>query len=153
MYYINKNYMFRPIEAIIRFCPVSYRSSTYIFATAYQWWDLTSVTCWAGISDLIPSGGWGVIWLGARRMGGLMPLVVGEFIAGMTVAETANTPLHSPEDHLVDIATHTQDNRAPHILPAPDTGCQNAHVHANPQLQSQTTWLHTQKKQPEATHS
>jgi hypothetical protein len=66
--------MFRPLEAIIRFCPMSHRSVIYIYiyiicATAYQWWDLTSVTCWAGISDLIPSWGWGVICLGTASYG------------------------------------------------------------------------------------
>jgi hypothetical protein len=50
--------MFRPIEAIIRFFPMSYRSSIHIMcATVYQWLDLISVTCGAGISDLFPSGG------------------------------------------------------------------------------------------------
>jgi hypothetical protein len=66
---------------------MSYKSSIHIMcATAYQWRDLTSVTCWAGISDLIPIGdvrscGWVL-----RRMAGLMPLVVRGFITGMTVA-------------------------------------------------------------------
>jgi hypothetical protein len=89
MYHINKNYMFRPLEAIIRFCPMSRRSVIHIYiicATVYQWWDLTSVACWAGISDLSPRGGWGSYAWVLHRMAGLMPFVVGGFVAGVIVA-------------------------------------------------------------------
>jgi hypothetical protein len=66
---------------------MSYRSSIYIIcATAYQWRDLTSVIFWAGISDLIPSGGWGVLWLGTVSHGWVDASCSGGFIADMTVA-------------------------------------------------------------------
>jgi hypothetical protein len=58
--------------------PMSYRGSTYIIcATAHHWWDLTSVTCWTGISGPTPSGGGGPCGWALRRMSGPMPLAVG----------------------------------------------------------------------------